>query len=163
MYGRSVHNDFSFNNRVVKATFGFTLEILELLGRVNTVFQKPLCTVSETWNIIMSLKTKIASLIMEPRIVDSNERDSFNGLSENEVQESNCFETTVHCLGTRFQFPSTSTDEKRRQNSLTSFQLLHEQTTFKRPSCSVLSIVEFTSIHTRSFIRIHLRPLFRSR
>ena len=58
----SVPREFSFKNKIVKATFDFTLFVLELLGRINAVFQERLSTASQLWDIIVSLKAIIEQL-----------------------------------------------------------------------------------------------------
>ena len=103
-----VQNEFSFDNPIIKATFGFTLEILDLLCRVNTVFQKRLRSVSQMWYIVQSLKRKSTSLIIQTRFWSSNELECLNGLSVDEVRDFQMILTELFdCLETRFQCPST--------------------------------------------------------
>ena len=64
-YGPCVTQDFSFSNNLINATFGFTQFIFDLLGRINTVFQERYATVTELWDIIVSLKMKIHSLMYQ--------------------------------------------------------------------------------------------------
>ena len=144
--GSSVPEEFSFDDRIIKATFGFALEMLELLGRVNTVFQKRLCTVSQMWDIVLSLKGKIASLIMQTRFPRSCELESLRGLSDPEVQDFEiCLRQLFCSLETRFRYPSTSLDVKHGQNSIVSFRLLEGRVRPNGPACSVLSTIMFIS------------------
>ena len=62
-YGESIDQIFSLQSPFIKAAFSFTSEILDILGRVNTVFQQRFCTVSKLWDIILSLKSKISLLV----------------------------------------------------------------------------------------------------
>ena len=157
--GSSVPEEFSFDDRIIKATVGFTLEMLELLGRVNTVFQKRLCTVSQMWDIVLSLKGKIASLIMQTRFPRSCELESLRGLSDPEVQDFEiCLRQLFCSLETRFRYPSTSLDVKHGQNSIVSLRLLEGRVRPNGPHARYCLLSCSSHSHILSFANKHFRP-----
>ena len=144
-YGPCVQQDFSFSNGTIKATFDFTLFVLEMLGRVNTVFQESLCTTSQTWDIAVSLKRKIGQLLFQMSGNISCGLDSVDRLSRDEAKD---FQTVLRLLlqnvEMRFPIPSTSLDMKCKQNSNTRQQ--HQGGDhYQRPFCSVQTVLEFIS------------------
>ena len=63
-YGACVEQEFSFSNTLIRATFGFTRFVLDLLGRINTVCQERFASVTELWDFVQSLKN-IVDLLVE--------------------------------------------------------------------------------------------------
>ena len=150
--GQRAQINFSFKNPIVKATFDFTLCVLEMLGRVNTVFQERLSTTPQLWDIIVSLKANIQQMLTQTSF------DPFSGLvSLNDLRSEatsafhDVLRQLLHCLEKRFPVPSTSFDMKCRRNAQASNDAQHVREEFKSPSCSVKPKLDFFAF-PRNFI-----------
>ena len=144
-YGPWVEQEFSFKNKRIKAIFDFTQFFLELVGRTNSVFQERFSTVGQLWEIVVSLKMKVNSLIIQ---MGREVITSLESLCELSREETGQLQTTLrqllHSLEMRFPVPSVSFDMKLRQHSRGSgVSLLNPPTTLEHLNCSVLPLLSF--------------------
>ena len=104
---------------------------------------------------------------MQTRFGGSNELECLNCFNEDQVCDFQMILTqSFDCLETRLRCPSTSMDMKVSQNSIVSYRQLHEQVPLYLPTCTVLTVIQFTTfpntvIHFNSFPTIfpdEMRP-----
>ena len=146
-YGPCVTRDFSFSNNLINATFGFTHFILDILGRINTVFQERYATVTELWDIIVSLKMKIHSFTVSSNRVFPLGLECLSGLSDNETDDFRALLTQLkRSLEMRFPCPSMSVDMRRRQFSNYANNSQTGEQPFQPPPCSVWPLLRFFSL-----------------
>ena len=143
-FGRSIDRDFSFEDPYIKATFSFCSYILELLGNVNVLFQERLCTVTRLWDVVLSLKNKILSLIFEANGDGHIGIDCLNGLKKDEsVEFQNLLRLLLHSLDMRFPCPSHSLEMRYRHLSEPNIVSLQNYNLVQEPHCSVLPLIDF--------------------
>ena len=147
--GGRLEQCFSFKNPLIKASFGFTSFILDLLGRVNTVSQERLASFPQLWDIIQSLKMEVPKMIDQEPEVFSRSLDCMASLTSDEVAEfQNVLVGQDHCLETRFHSPSTHFNLNHGQ--ATSLQLTSEgdRQSTNPHNCSVVQLMKlFTFPH----------------
>mgnify|MGYP004552267677 CR=1 FL=1 len=142
--GQGVPHEFSFKNQMIKATFDFTLFILDPLGKVNTVFQERLSSASQLWDIVVSLKATIQQLIAQTRYDTIPGLESMGGMrSEGVAAFQDVLRQLLLFVERRFPVPSTSLDLKCKRNTHASNDVQQDIEQVQPPSCSVLPVLEF--------------------
>ena len=127
-FGDFVDQDFSFKSPFIKASFDFAFLILDLLGKVNTTFQQRFCTVSDLWDVIISLKSRIYTMAQQIACNSLFELDCLFLLSHEERKQ---FQTVLvellQFLDKRFPCLSSSVDMKKKSSSVV--HTAHQTTT----------------------------------
>ena len=139
--------DFSFSNNLINATFGFTQFIFDLLGRINTVFQERYATVTEIWDIIVSLKNGDTLVYCINKRSFPIGLECLSGLSANETDDFRTVLTQLkRSLEMRFPCPSRSVDMRRRQFSNSANNSPTGEQPFQPPPCSVWPLLRLVSL-----------------
>ena len=137
-YGRSVNREFSFKDAYIKSLFGFCSYILELLGNVNILFQERLRTMAQLWDVVLSLKNEILSLIFQTNGDGSTGVGCLNGLNKEEMLEFQSSSDFIACLGDAFPMSVQSVEMRGRCFSDSQIVSLQNCSLFQGPHCSVL-------------------------
>ena len=102
-----MNQKFSVSNRLIDATLCFSFFILDILGRMNTVFQDMFSGVAELWDMITSLEALIDSFVIAPYTVLPTKLECLTGLSDDDVDMFHSLLTELkRALDLRFPCPS---------------------------------------------------------
>ena len=118
-YGLNVESELSFEDGWFHSLFLFVKFILEMLGRVNRVFQERYLMIWESWSITQSLKKHIFNVMVR---MQHTPPPSFNFLIGIVTEQIGNFisymQHLLQSISLRFPCPSSSHDMRRMRTSL---------------------------------------------